>query len=318
MSAQSTAWSGQFLRHAKLIVSKGSQGLDLSNLRLTFEVRASDVETPNTMIVRVFNLARETTNTIIQEFDTVTLVAGYENGNKGNIFQGNIKQFYFGNKTNVDNFLEIRAGDGDLAYNNSVINQTFPAGTTNQQTLSELAKSMDLPVAQTAEGFLTFGGILPRGRVLFGMARLHMRELAQQNDCRWSIQNGVITLVPNSGYLPGTAVEINSSTGMLGSPEQTDNGIVVRCLLNPAIRIGQAVKINNRDIVQSRLRSNFGFPSYTSQYYPATVANDGLYRVIVVDHFGDTRGQGDDWYTELTCLDIDPSSPPASAVQANG
>jgi hypothetical protein len=274
------------------------------------------VETPNTMIVRVYNLKDETVNAI-KEFDTVTLVAGYVNGNKGNIFQGDIKQIHFGRERNVDRFVEIRAGDGDQAYNFAVINQTFPAGTNDQQQLSAIASAMQLPVAQTAEGFMTTGGILPRGKTMFGMARLHMAELAKRNDCRWSIQNGVVTLVPNTGYLPGQAVEINSSTGMIGTPEQTDNGIIVRCLLNPAIQIGQAVKINNRDINQTTVKSQF-WPSYTSQYYPATITNDGLYRVLVAEHYGDTRGTGNDWYTELTCLDIDPSSPSINSVRGNG
>jgi hypothetical protein len=267
--------------------------------------------------VRVYNLAEQTVNSIIQEFDTVTLTAGFVNGNKGNIFQGDIKQFYFGRERNVDSFLEIRAGDGDQAYNFSVINQTFPAGTTDQQQLSAIASSMGLPVANGANGFISTGGILPRGKTLFGMARIHMGDLVKKNDCRWSIQNGVVTLVPNTGYLPGTAVEINSATGMIGTPEQTDNGIIVRCLLNPLIRIGQAVKINNRDINQANIKSQF-FPSFTSQYYPATVANDGLYRVLVAEHSGDTRGHGDDWITELTCLDIDPSSVSSQSVLSNG
>jgi hypothetical protein len=313
----STPWSGQFLRYGQLVVSKGSQGLDLSNLRFRFDVKASDVETPNTLVVRVYNLAKETVNSIIQEFDTVTLTAGFVNGNKGNIFQGDIKQFYFGKEKNVDSFLEIRAGDGDQAYSFAVMRQTFPAGTSDQQQLSAIAAQMGLTVAQTANGFVSTGGVLPRGKTMFGMARIHMGELAKKNDCRWSIQNGVVTLVPNTGYLPGTAVEINSATGMLGTPEQTDNGIIVRCLLNPAIKIGQAVKINNADINQTTIKSQF-WPSYTSQYYPATVANDGMYRVIVAEHSGDTRGKGDDWYTELTCLDIDPSSPTTQSVLANG
>src|ERR1700760_4157700 len=122
--ATSTAWSGQFLRFGQLVVSKGANGLDLSNLRFRFEVKASDVETPNTLVVRVYNLAEQTVNSIIQEFDTVTLTAGFVNGNKGNIFQGDIKQFYFGKERNVDSFLEIRAGDGDIAYTKTVINET--------------------------------------------------------------------------------------------------------------------------------------------------------------------------------------------------
>jgi hypothetical protein len=292
-----------------------SFGIDLSQLRFRFEVRASDVETPNTMIVRVYNAAQQTVNSITQEFDTVTLTAGYQNGNKGTIFQGDIKQIFVGRERNVDRYLDIMAGDGDVAYTQSVINQSFPAGSTQGQQLAALAASMNLPVANTANGLLSTGGILPRGKTLFGMARLYMSELSQFNNARWSIQNGMVTLVPITGYLPGQAVQINSATGMIGTPEQTDNGIMIRCYLNPLIRIGQLVQINNADINRNTLNKQM-FPSYTSQYYPATVTHDGFYRVLVAEHVGDTRGN--DWYTELTCLDAGISSPVPSSVLPNG
>lgn len=318
MAAAISTWGGQFGRFAQLVVSSGSQGIDLSNLRIRFEVRASDVETPNTLVARVYNLADETRNKIIAEYNTVTLSAGYQNGAKGIIFQGDIKQFFHGRERNVDKFLEIRAGDGDKVYNSAIINQTMPAGVTDEQQLATIAKAMGIPVAPTANGYLTTGGILPRGKTMWGMARLEMQRLARKNNCRWSIQNGQIVLVPDTGYLPGQAVEINSASGMIGAPEQTDNGIIVRCLLNPLIQIGQAVRINNADINSGPNTPVLGFPSWTSQYYPATVSDDGLYRVLVVEHLGDTRGEGDDFYTELVCLDIDPSASAANSVLANG
>ncbi len=317
MSSAVSVWSAQSQRWAQLIVSKGSTGLDLSRLRFRFEVNAADVETPNTLIVRVYNLADETRNRVIAEFDTVTLSAGYVEGPKGIIFQGDIKQFFHGLERNVDKFLEIRAGDGDKAYNSSVINVTLPAGVTDQQQLAVIAEAMGIPVAQTANGYLTTGGILPRGKTMWGMAREEMTKLARKNKCRWSIQNGQIVLVPDTGYLPGQAIAINSASGMIGTPEQTDNGILVRCLLNPAIRVGQAVQINNRDINQAVVKSQ-SWPSYTSQYYPATTSDDGLYRVLVVEHYGDTRGSGNDFYTELVCLDIDRSAPASKSVLADG
>jgi hypothetical protein len=331
----STAWSGQFIRQARLIASidqsvgividshsrvdlpTGKQTV-IPGLRFRFEVRASDNETPNTLIVRVYNVSDSTAADIWKEATYVDLEAGYANGNTGIIFSGRIKQIARGRERNVDTFLEIRAADGDLAYVNATINQTFPAGTTDSQELSALAAAMNIPIAKTADNFLTTGGILPRGKTLFGMARTAVRELAERNNCRWSIQKGVLTLIPNTGYLPGQAVAINSASGMIGTPEQTDNGIIVRCLLNPAIKVGQAVKINNRDINQATVIQNIGFPAYTSQYYPATVTDDGLYRVLVAEHFGDTRGTGNDWYTELTCLDIDPSTSSTKSVLQNG
>lgn len=310
--------NGQFLRKAQLVVSQGSNGLDLSQLRFTFRINASDCETPNTAFIRVYNLKEQTRQQIIAEYDSVTLQAGYEYGNYGIVFQGSIKQFRFGKERNVDSYLEIQAADGDQAYNFGIINQSFAPGSTYSDQLSALAKAMNVTVDPNANGYLAFGGIIPQpgGKVMFGMARLYMSTLAKNNNCRWSIQNGVLTLIPLTGYLPGTAVAINSSSGMIGTPEQTDNGIKVRCYLNPLIKIGQAVQINNADINQAVLRSRFGFPKYRSQYYPATVANDGIYRVIVAEYQGDTRGN--DWFTELTCLDIDPSSPANTSVLSHG
>jgi hypothetical protein len=296
-----------------------SLAIDLSQLRFRFEVRASDVETPNTMVVRVYNAGQQTVNSITAEFDTVTLTAGYQNGNQGTIFQGEIKQIFVGRERNVDRYLDIMAADGDTAYTQGVVNQSFPAGATSGQELAAYAAAMNLPVASTAQDVLTAGGIIPdpRGKVAFGMARIAMTDLAHRANARWSIQNGVITLVPNTGYLPGQAVQINSATGMIGTPEQTDQGIIIRCYLNPLIRIGQLVQINQADINQNTLNKQM-FPSYTSQYYPATTTHDGIYRVMVVEHVGDLRGN--DFYSELTCLvaDISATSPLSSSVLPNG
>lgn len=295
--------TGQWLRYGQLIVSKSTRtntttslgitsqgevngvptfstgvaetqnnsiGIDLSQLRFRFEVRATDVETPNTLYVRVYNVAQQTANRINQEFDTVTLTAGYQTGNKGTIFQGDIRQTFQGRERNVDSFLDIAAGDGDYAYINSVINKTWPAGTTLAQELADTAASMNLPVAATSSDVLLngTGGIVLkniRGKLSFGMSRLAMASIAQRANARWSIQNGVVTLVPNTGYLPGQAVQINSATGMIGTPEQTEGGIMIRCYLNPLIRVGQLVQINNGDINRNTLNKQM-FPSYTSQY----------------------------------------------------
>jgi hypothetical protein len=327
--------TGQFLRYGQLVVSSstptttttslGATSLGQVDGMTTFSTGVAETqnnsfridETPNTLTVRVYNISASTLNKILgnngAEYDTVTLTAGYQNGNKGNRLIGEIKQYRYGRERNVDSYLDILAADGDIAY----INQSFPAGTTDSQELSAYAKSMGIPVATGADPFLSTGGIIPdpRGKVAFGMTRIYMAKLAKTNNCRWSIQNGVVTLVPVTGYLPGQAVKINSSSGMIGTPEQTDAGIVIRCYLNPLIKIGQLVQINNADINQAVIKSQF-FPSYTSQYYPATTTNDGFYRVLVAEHVGDTRGN--DWYTELTCLDVDPSSPASTSVFAAG
>ena len=325
MTPATTQTGVQFGRFAQLIVQPsnggtfGGQGLDLSNLRFRFRVNAADVETPNTAEIRVYNLKDDTRSTILKEFDSVSLTCGYQNANKGMIFQGDIKYFEFGKERNVDSYLDIFAADGDKAYNEGIVNHSFPSGTSDRQTLTTLCASLGLPQTDSKSEenntYLLTGGILPRGKVMFGMARAYMRDLAKNNDVRWSIQNGQVTLVPVTGYLPGQIVPINTESGMIGTPRATENGIVVRCLLNPLIKIGQRIQINNKDITQSRVNDHF-YPSYTSQYYPAITSNNGVYRVLVAEHEGDIRGN--DWFTEMTCLAVDISESPTSSVLAQG
>lgn len=321
-----------WLRFAELVVSSSgsNKGLLLSTrpqgqdrlssgnpLRFRFEVRASDTDTPNNAAIRVYNLAPSTANTIVNEFDSVTLNAGYEQGAKGTIFKGTVLQWRRGKESSTDSYLDILAADGDLGRNFSVVNQSRPSGVTDIQQLSDFAAAMTVPVQKGAENVLT-GGIIPspRGKVAYGMTRDYMHDLARKNNCRWSIQGGVLTLIPNDSYLPGEAVVINSQTGMIGTPESTDNGITIRCYLNPLIQIGRLVQINEADISRTTFaigntQAQRGVP-YASQYFPATTSKAGYYRVLVAEHVGDVRSN--EWYTELTCLvaNIDKNTVPTN------
>jgi hypothetical protein len=304
----------QFGRSISLLLNNGSDVLDLSNLRIRFQISASDVETPNTAIIRVYNLRDETTQFAVQEFSQVKLSAGYGE-NIDQIFSGTVKQFRRGKERNVDKYLDIFAADGDVNYNFGLSNSSISANSTPEQRVNKIAQDMGVSVGQIPT--LQSGGILPRGKVMFGLSRIFMRQIANSNQMRWSIQNGQLTLIPLTGYLPGEAVVVNSATGMIGIPEATDQGITVTMLLNPKVRIGQQLQINNADIAQTTIKEQF-FPGYTDFNFVATVdsSTDGIYRVIVAEHSGDTRDT--EWFTKAICLLIDQSSAPEAAVAPFG
>src|SRR5579859_2923133 len=274
--------SVQFERSISLTLTSGSSpqtGLDLSDLHIKFTVSNADVETPNIAIIRIYNVSDATARKAINEFDGVVLQAGYKN-NTGIIFRGTVKQFKRGRESNVDNFLDIYAADSDLAYNFGFVNKKLAEGITRQQKAAQIANGMGASLDPNMNNLLT-GGALPRGKVLFGLGRVYMGDIANTNSGRWSLQQGKITFVPLDGYLPGVAVKINSLTGMIGIPEATDNGVSVQCLLNPQIKIGNTVQINARDITRTEVKEQI-FPNYNSA--PALFANvtyDGLYRVLV-------------------------------------
>lgn len=300
--------SRQWLRKISLVVgSNAGSGLDLSPMRIKFSTKKGDLQTPNTADIRVYNLSPDTANRVQKEFTRVVLQAGYQE-NFGIIFKGNIKQVRRGRENGTDTYLDIFAADGDAAYNFSTVNQTLAAGSGQKDVVGVCAGAMQQHgVTQGAMPELA-GPQLPRGQVMYGMARDYMRTSAQSTGTSWSIQDGQLTMIPRTGYLPGQAVVLTAKTGLIGTPEQTQEGIRAKALLNPQIRIGTRVKIDNNSILRAKIDMN-----YTAINMTPKVANDGFYRVLMAEYQGDTHGQ--DWYVNITCLALDDTVPAALAAK---
>lgn len=302
----------QYIRNCKLIVATGSgNGLDLSNLRIKFAVKRSDTVTPNTADIRVYNLDEKTAIQIRKEFTRVILQAGYE-GNQGVIFQGNIKQVIIGRESATDTFIDIIAGDGDRAYNYAIVSTTLAAGSRPADQINAASNAMsakgttlghtgDLPPNQ-----------LPRAKVMYGNARKFLTDAADTTAKIWSIQDEKITFVGKNAYLPGEAVLLTSKTGMIGTPQQTNEGVNVKCLLNPNIKVSTRIKIDNASIQAFKI--NLAVPNSPANI-PAPLSADGVYYVLVVEHQGDTRGV--EWYSNLICLLIDATTNPINSVVTN-
>lgn len=298
-------------------VFSGAKGIDLSQFRISFHTVQSDVQTPNHAFIRIYNLSDSTAKSIDKEFTKVTLQAGYKSGAYGVVFTGDIKQVRRGRISATDTYLDILAGDGDRSYNFAVMNETLAAGADDKTKLQSIERSMDLPQGYVAD--LT-PGALSRGKVQFGMARDYARDLAKRQDASWSIQNGKLTMIPLTSYKPGPPVVLNSTTGMIGLPEQTEGGITVRALLNPNIQIGALVQINNASIQRAFIGGNYLFAEgrlealAKDQKLLPSVTADGFYRVYVAEFHGDTRDTP--WYVDLTCLAVDRSAPADDSVKA--
>jgi hypothetical protein len=290
--------------------------LDLSQFRVTFEVQNADIESPNNAVIRVYNLAYSTAARIRKEYSGVLLNAGYEDGNYGIIFRGTIKQFKLGRENGTDWFLDIFAADGDIAYNQGFTNTSLAKGATNLEIIQAAAKAMPEnqgveygEISVTKQNFPNI-----RGTVLLGMARATLRNVVTSLDAGWSIQNGKVLVISNTGFRDDKIVEINALTGMIGVPEQTEGGIKVRCLLNSKIRIGGRIRLNNKEITQKSQQDPNGAATNYSKYaqieFNAAINNapdgDGVYRTFTVEHEGDSRGTP--WYTTLICLSVNETN----------
>jgi hypothetical protein len=343
--------------------------LDLSNFRIQFRTTQTDGETPNLLMVRVFNLKQDTITKVLTEFNTVSLEAGYQQGAFAVVYSGQIVQFKRGKLSAIETYLDIFASDGQAMQMFGTINVSLPAAANGpNEQLKAIAAAAEKQAVKLDPGgsgldLQNWGGVIERGKVMSGGLAWHTRQFARNSRTTWSVQNGKLTIIKRDGYREGTILDINSRSGMIGIPEATADGINVRILLNPVIEIGQRIHINNAAINQtlwpgqvlsgqygapvprpyragiddpsaaatSTGMSDFlgsprdepghehdtpptklGFPGITDIAYFANVTADGIYRVLVIEHNGDTRGN--DWYTDMVALAVDPTRKPPEPV----
>lgn len=152
---------------------------------------------------------------------------------------------------------------------------------------------------------------LPRGKVMFGMARDFMRSVARTTQTVWSIQDGKLIMVPETSYMPGEIPVITAETGMIGMPQQTQNGITIKMLTNPSVKIGTLIQIDNASVQQYEYSLNVGQQEQNQRIQQqAKLQDDGFYYVMIAEHSGDTRGN--EYYTDVICLAADVSVLPDS------
>jgi hypothetical protein len=148
---------------------------------------------------------------------------------------------------------------------------------------------------------------LARGKTTFGRPDEILQQIAQTNNLMFYLSpNGINVrsiapvsaqatpdLVYGPPWPPTATVQPENpllyTPTLIGTPQQTQEGVVFRVLMDSRVKLGNTVQLDLSGIKQ--------LPRYPNQYL--SVLDQTLtYVVCAVRHVGDTRG--DDWYTEIT------------------
>lgn len=291
---------------------------DGPGLRIAFDTHQRDSSTPNYVNVRIYNVAHASEPAALKRGGSLKLSAGY-GGNLATIFQGQIIQA----RTNVrenpgdpNTMLVILATDNGIARNYAVVNKTLAAGHTHQdraQACIDALKAMGV-----GQGYIATDALskvkFPRGIALFGMAKDILRQTCNATRTSFSIQGGKAQILENSKTLPGGTIKLNRKTGLLGLPVQTIQGIEARLQLNGQVVVGSMVSIDSSLIQQSSFSPAYGAQNENYYLDQQRLATDGLYKVFVVEHTGDTRGNV--FETAIICIRNGAAANPAIATRS--
>ncbi|EMW1042125.1 hypothetical protein AAEK51_004937 [Citrobacter freundii] len=335
--------SQNWMRHFDLqLVDPNGQVISLSDFKVTFTIDWFNISSASRVgTFKIYNLSADTANRIVgQEFYKIRLIAGYDGiapevsvsdvgiarevdadtvgqsdgRNYGLIFSGEIRYSVTGKDSPIDSYVLIQAADTDLAFATSITSQTLAAGYTVADVNRALMK--DFEAKGATEGLTPEmpATVFPRGRVLFGMTRHLMDNVAGQCGATWQFVDGQRQMVANNEYVHD-AIVLNSATGLIGMPQQNiGNGVNVRALINPNIRVNGLIHLDQASVFRTALSNNdiamaggqitdqntdgnITLSGTTAQ--PASIATDGVYIVRGIMYTGDTRGQA--WYMDMMC-----------------
>lgn len=279
-------------RRARIyIATDAGAALDISELRITFEVKKAMAYAPNQAKATIYNLAPETQNTIISTNNQLIIEAGYEGDQYGVIFQGNILRTWSQRSDGTDYTLGLLGLDGANFLGYGIVSGSYAAGATPRQIIQDSATKVSVPTQLGQLPAQMSDTKLPRGKVMFGRASDYYRQIAKGEGAMMYIEDGVVNLIKAEDVPPGEVIELSPASGLIGTPTQTQTGISGKCLLNPRLKLGGLVKISSQYINQAE--GSLGS-------YQVPLASNGQYRIIKLTHSGDTRGNT--WYSEFEAI----------------
>jgi len=294
-----------FDRVYKLLVGKkgDSKGLEITELRIQFEITKTAKKDPNKSTIRIYNLRKETRTELEKPDTRCLLYAGYKDeAGPLLMFQGAVT-FSWTKYELPDIITELELGDGAPEIRDTTISVGYDKGVKSTQILNDVSKKMGTP--------LTLPKDIPErtwqnGLSYYGSARILLDKVTRGSDLEWSIQNGNLQVIKSGMVTTRQGIVLSADSGLIGFPEHerkanegtTDvkdtkkkkktvstpakhyDGWSVNCLLLPDIVPGDRVKLESRTV-------------------------EGVFRVQELKHQGDSHDG--DWQTELKL--IDPAAP---------
>ena len=303
-----------------------AQELDVSLLRCVFKCQFQHNTGAALGTLIVYNLNARTEAEVIAEGFQISIFAGYEMGQYGEIFTGDIIQVIRNRENGTDYRLEIIAMRSNFAFPVNHVRTTIAANSTPRKIIEQIARQSDNSMKVGDVSTNISKRPLPRGKVLFGRPEKYLRDICEWSNAWYQMAVGEKNKLEVHTFkdtVPSNmCIKLTPATGLVGTPQYTDNGVAIKMLMEPRVRVDKPfiIKIDN-NLIQRTLMNispNQSVDTNTAQSQNISLQKtvfdkDGEYKVISYTHSGDTYG--DEWYTEVIAISRDGIAPLVSLME---
>lgn len=231
-----------FKRRMRLEVGvPGEQGRSWDGLRLTCAIKKSGRPAPNEATITITNLNADSRAWLERPGLACQMFAGYEDM-PPLLFAGHVDEVshaYAGTEWTTT----IQARDGSAAYK-ALASDSTRGATTSTDILRRTAQAMGLRLPSLPEGLPVLD--FPRGIGGGRRGREVLGRLASEVGFAWSIQNGVLVIAPRGKAASPRVRLYTSGTGLVGSPEKTKRGVILKVQLDGRITPGEFVQVESK------------------------------------------------------------------------
>lgn len=282
-------------------IKASSSDFGINSLRATFDIFQFGYRAFWYGDIVIYNFDAAAIDKVLTEGMQVTVSAGYENGNYGQIFVGRLFQSFVEreNVTDYKTTLHCIAGRPEMVAN--FISFNLDGKPTPEQIIQQAARSAPSKLSLAYIAATLTSEPLPRGYVCFSDPAPFFDVMAKDNDLLWWFDGESLNMSdlnspdPNEITISPPALQGGTTPGsgtLIGTPQQTQDGCVLRVLLDPRLRVKlHPVQIKLDMSSMQFLKQVVGQRAFLDQ--------TGKFVVGGVRHYGDTRGN--DWYSEAIC-----------------
>jgi hypothetical protein len=258
-------------------------GLNISGMRIQFEVTKNLKQEPNKAVIKIHNLTKDHRHQIESLPSVpVQLDAGYADAGTSTIFLGDLRTA-ISMREGSDIVTTLGGGDGEKKIQTARTSLSFARGTTAADVLKKLAFNLGVSVGNVNDAgtkirvaFANTGNVFTAGTCTMGSASREMTRICRSLGLEWSIQNGKLQILEIGQALAGQAIFLDKQSGMIGSPSVDAKGIMTaHALIQPDVFPGRLLVLQG-DTLQ------------------------GQYRIEETHHTGDTHSSGEtSWAVEM-------------------